>query len=375
MAQSAVQRGVAEPRAKINEQASKRVRLRRQVYLAQLLSFVLDAALLLLYSRGGTIPLSASGLYLAAGGGWTAITLVLSELQFNDRFEDHYLTVPQSLGSIGIQLVSIYLFPEVGFYFVCVIFVVLGFGALRMSARQTAVVWAYAAIGLASVVTLSGQAISLPMGSIAERNLTLLCLVTTLGRSAFTGLYGAHLREALYKRGNELKIAHAKIEELAQVDELTGVLNRRYIMRALNEEMTRSQRAGIPCSVAILDIDFFKRINDGYGHPTGDEVLRGFATVLGTNIRSFDKLGRYGGEEFLVVMPGSTRDQAALGMDRLRQIVSALSWDSIDDAFHVTFSAGVAQVRADDAPGDVLARADAALYKAKDAGRNRVMAG
>jgi diguanylate cyclase (GGDEF)-like protein len=375
MAPSAFHRATVEPRTEVKKGVEKRTRLRRPMYFAQMASFILDAAILFLYTLSGTISVLPSAWYVAAGVGWTAIALILSESHFNDRFQDHYLTVPQSLGSIGIQLAAIYFIPEVGFYFACLIFVVLGFGALRMSARQTGVVWAYAAIGLTAVFTLTDQPIGLPMASFAERQLALLCFVTALGRCAFTGLYGAALREALYKRGNELKVAHAKIEELAQIDELTGVLNRRYIMRALNDEMARAQRAGTPCTIAILDIDFFKRINDGYGHPTGDKVLRGFAITLAANMRSIDKLGRYGGEEFLVVMPLNSKDQTLSAMDRLRQIVSGLNWDPISDDLRVTFSAGIAQVRPNDAPEDILARADAALYRAKDAGRNKVMAG
>ncbi|MGX4770351.1 GGDEF domain-containing protein [Bradyrhizobium guangdongense] len=375
MAQSAVQRTTVEPRTEFKRGVDKRARLRRQMYVAQMASFILDAAILFLYALNGTISVSASAWYVAAGVGWTAIALILSELHFNDRFRDHYLTVPQSLGSIGIELLAIYFIPEVGFYFACIIFVVLGFGALRMSARQTGVVWAYAAIGLTTVFTLTNQRIAMPMDSYADRHLALLCFVTALGRCAFTGLYGASLREALYRRGNELKLAHAKIEELAQVDELTGVLNRRYVMRALNDEMARAQRAGTPCSLAIIDIDFFKRINDSYGHPTGDEVLRGFALMLVRNMRSIDRIGRYGGEEFLLVMPDAAKDQAVLVMDRLRQIISEQHWDSVSDDLRVTLSAGIAQVRLNDAPEDTLARADAALYKAKDAGRNRVAVG
>lgn len=375
MAQSAFQRANVQPRTEVNDVVKKRARLRRQMYVAQLVSFILDAAILYLYSLSDTIQVSASAWYLAAGGGWTLITLMLSELHINDRFQDHYLTVPQSLGSIGIELAAIYFIPAVGFYFACIIFVVLGFGALRMSARQTAIVWAYAAIGLTSVFTLTDQPIAMPMGSFAERHLTLLCFVTALGRCAFTGLYGASLREALYKRGNELKVAHAKIEELAQIDELTGVLNRRYVMRALNDEMARAQRAGTPCSVGLLDIDFFKCINDAHGHPAGDEVLRGFAVSLAANVRSIDRLGRFGGEEFLVIMPDSTKDQALVGMDRLRRIISDLDWGSISDEMQVTFSAGIAQVRPNDAPEDILARADVALYRAKSAGRNCVLTG
>jgi diguanylate cyclase (GGDEF)-like protein len=354
---------------------AKRVRLRRQMYLAQMISFIIDAVILLLFFLNGTIPISASTSYFAAGVGWTVATLVLSELHFNDRFQDHYLTVPQCIGSTSIQLAAIYLIPEVGFYFACIIFVILGFGALRMSARQTGVVWAYAAIGLTAVFTLTDKPIGLPMTDYVDRELALLCFVTALGRCAFTGLYGASMRAALYKRGNELKLAHAKIEELAQTDELTGVLNRRYIIRALNDEMARAQRSGQPCSVVIIDLDFFKRINDSFGHPTGDEVLRGFAIALAANIRDVDKLGRYGGEEFLLILPDSTKDHAFAAVNRMRQIVSETEWSSMADDLRVTYSAGVAQVRANDAPEDILARADAALYRAKGAGRNCVLTG
>jgi diguanylate cyclase len=207
-----------------------------------------------------------------------------------------------------------------------------------------------------------------------ERALVLACAVTALGRCASTGLYGSSMREALFKRGNELKKAHARIEELAQVDELTGLLNRRYIMRSLNEELARAQRVGIPCAVAIMDLDFFKRINDQFGHPVGDEVLRTFAITLSANVRAIDRLGRYGGEEFLLILPDTPCDQAVRTLDRLRSIVSEVDWTTLSGMMNVTMSAGVSEVRREDSAEDILARADAALYRAKDAGRNQVIA-
>ena len=172
--------------------------------------------------------------------------------------------------------------------------------------------------------------------------------------------------EGVYRRLAE------RVEELAQIDELTGVLNRRYIMRALNEEMARAQRNAEPCSVALIDLDFFKRVNDRFGHPAGDEVLRSFAIALGSHIRSIDRLGRYGGEEFLLVLPKATGRQAAAAVDRLRDVVGDLDWTAISDSLAVTFSAGVTELRANEALDEILARVDAALYRAKGAGRNRV---
>jgi diguanylate cyclase (GGDEF)-like protein len=312
--------------------------------------------------------------YLICGIAVTAIGLYLSEINFNDRFKDHYLTVPQTIVSMTIQLCAIYLAPEIGFYFIFILFVVLSFGALLMNARDTAIVWTFSTVGLTALLLMTDKAIAMPMTTWTEHALVLVCAVTALGRCASTGLYGSSMREALYKRGNELKAAHARIEELAQVDELTGLLNRRYIMKSLNEEMVRAQRTGSACSVAIIDLDFFKRINDQFGHPVGDEVLRTFAITLFANLRSIDKLGRYGGEEFLMILPDTAKDQAVRSLDRLRSIVAQVEWAAISTMMNLTMSAGISEVRQEDSAADILARADAALYHAKDAGRNRVIA-
>ena len=182
------------------------------------------------------------------------------------------------------------------------------------------------------------------------------------------------MRRSLRQRTIELKIAYQRIEELSQLDELTGLLNRRQIMKCLNEELTRAQRSNIPCSVAIIDLDYFKRINDQFGHPAGDEALRTFAISIFANIRTIDKLGRYGGEEFLLILPDTAKDQAVRTLDRLRSIVSEVDWSAISGSSNLTMSAGICAVRREDSAADLLARADAALYRAKDAGRNRVIA-
>jgi diguanylate cyclase len=356
------------------KELARRSARRRPTYIAQAVSYLLSTVILALYSYAGTITIAVSVAYLICGITTTATGLYLSEINFNDRFKDQYLTVPQTIVSMTIQLGAIYLAPEVGFYFIFILFIVLSFGALLMNARETAIVWTYSTIGLTALLLMTDKAIAMPMATWTERALVLACAVTALGRCASTGLYGSSMRETLYKRGNELKAAHARIEELAQVDELTGLLNRRYIMKTLNEEMARAQRFGAACSVAIIDLDFFKRINDQFGHPVGDEVLRTFAITLFANLRTVDKLGRYGGEEFLMILPDTGKDQAVRTLDRLRSIASEVDWAAISRVMNVTMSAGISEVRQEDSAADILARADAALYNAKDAGRNRVIA-
>jgi diguanylate cyclase (GGDEF)-like protein len=180
------------------------------------------------------------------------------------------------------------------------------------------------------------------------------------------------MRETLYKRGKELRAAYERIEELAQLDELTGALNRRFVMRELDDELLRTTRSSLPCSVALIDLDWFKKINDTFGHPAGDEALRTFAITIFANIRGIDKFGRYGGEEFLLIMPETEQADAIRTLDRLRELVAGLDWAAISPTMTVTMSAGLTSVRSNDTTDTILSRADRALYRAKQSGRNRV---
>lgn len=354
-------------------QPPRRVAQRRPAYIAQAVSYVIDAAILFAYASIGATTVTTGLVYLTLRLAVVGVAFFLSETRVTDRLRDHYLFVPLSLVSITIQIGAIYLVPQIGFYFIAIIFVVLGFGALRMSAKQTGIVWAYAAIGLAALFLMTDKPIGIPMGNETERALALACFVSTLARCAGAGLYGSSMRELLYRRGNDLAAANARIEELAQLDELTGAYNRRYIMKCLGEQIAKIQRGAHGC-VALIDLDHFKRINDRFGHPTGDEVLRRFAAAIFANIRMVDKLGRYGGEEFLLVLPDTNTDQALQIVERLRGTIADLDWSAIAPDLTLTLSAGLSEIASNDTPEDLLARADRALYRAKDAGRNRVLA-
>ncbi|MDU6670454.1 MAG: GGDEF domain-containing protein, partial [Bradyrhizobium sp.] len=214
--------------------------------------------------------------------------------------------------------------------------------------------------------------LGMPTGGALERLATLLVFVLTIAGCMFLGIFSSSLRESLYQRGLKLKEAYRRIEELAELDELTGALNRRSIMHVLEEELTRSRQTGKPCSVMLIDLDWFKRINDEHGHPTGDDVLRTFAITMFANIRSSDRFGRYGGEEFLLVLPGAPLDPACRLAERLRQIIADLDWSAFSAGLQVTFSAGVATSRGDETTESLLSRADRALYASKAQGRNRV---
>ncbi|MDX1647076.1 MAG: diguanylate cyclase, partial [Longimicrobiales bacterium] len=161
-----------------------------------------------------------------------------------------------------------------------------------------------------------------------------------------------------------------------QKDGLTGLLNHRNVKELLESEVDRAQRTGSPLSVAMLDIDRFKGVNDRYGHPVGDRVIKSLARILTQRLRRSDVIGRYGGEEFLLVMPDTPVVQAAAVVDGLRATFATLRHGSGSGSFECSFSAGVVEARDGEETGSqVVARADEALYRAKEGGRNRVVLG
>ena len=350
----------------------RQLKQRRYTLAIQVVSYALGAVLLLVYAHAGTISLIVPAAFFLSGTTLTGMFAVLSETHVSDRFDDHFLTVYQVVGHVIIQLGFLLAAPEIGYAFLNVLFLIFAVASLRMTSRQALIAWTITAIGVAPIFILTPIPIGMPVETVTERVAAALCFVMTIGQCAFVGLYGEMLRKKLYRSGVKLKDAYRRIEELAELDELTGSYNRRCIMRMLDEEIARSRRIAAPCSVALIDLDWFKRINDAYGHPTGDEVLRTFAITTFANIRTIDRFGRYGGEEFLLVLPDTSTDSAAQILERLRRIIADLDWSAFSAGMRVTISAGVTTLRPDETPDTFLARADSALYSAKAKGRNRI---
>jgi diguanylate cyclase (GGDEF)-like protein len=157
-------------------------------------------------------------------------------------------------------------------------------------------------------------------------------------------------------------------------DVLTGIWNRAAIFETLRRELARARREGTPVGAIIADVDHFKRINDEHGHLTGDAVLKAVAQRLITAVRPYDSVGRYGGEEFLMVLPGCDLDDAGNLAERLCSLFDVKDIETSEGTFHITLSCGVAAYRGLEEPDiDSLIRsADEALYRAKRLGRNRV---
>ncbi len=161
-----------------------------------------------------------------------------------------------------------------------------------------------------------------------------------------------------------------RLEHLANVDPLTGAGNRRAQDRKLDAVSALFHRANIPCSVLILDVDHFKKINDGHGHTIGDNILVEVADLISTNTRPSENLYRYGGEEFTIVAENTAMEGAHRLAEKLRELIDDHAFSS---GIHVTASFGVAEVQRGEGPRGWLGRADRALFQAKERGRNRVV--
>lgn len=173
----------------------------------------------------------------------------------------------------------------------------------------------------------------------------------------------------LQQTNQELQTTLVELSQLASTDKLTGAWNRRRLEEAVLNEMDRLKRYDHPLSLLILDIDFFKRVNDVYGHHVGDQVLVTLAKVAQSNLRTTDSLTRWGGEEFVVLCPNTTLSTVAMLAERLRENLAKTLFPEVGQ---VTISLGVAECMAGEAWEDWFKRADAALYRAKACGRNQV---
>jgi two-component system cell cycle response regulator len=168
--------------------------------------------------------------------------------------------------------------------------------------------------------------------------------------------------------------AHEQLRYQATHDALTGIFNRGEILEMLRRELERGARAMTTTGILMLDIDHFKAINDTYGHLTGDAVLREVADRISKAVRSYDSVGRYGGEEFVVVLPGCSREQVDHGAERVRSAVDSGPIQVRGEPVFVTVSIGAAvTTHGAISDNEILAAADAALYRAKAIGRNRTV--
>lgn len=183
------------------------------------------------------------------------------------------------------------------------------------------------------------------------------------------------LQDEVDQKNRELELANKRLRKLSITDGLTNLFNHRHIHELLHEEFERTRRSGEPMAVVMLDLDRFKQVNDTFGHPTGDVILYETARILRETAREIDMVGRYGGEEFIVLLPGADEEAATQFAERVRNAVATHRFRDEANEVRMTISGGVSSFpdRDIDHPDVLIKRADQALYSAKESGRDRIV--
>ena len=322
----------------------------------------------------------AFGWTSATTAAWFSAFMVAGNLGFllairsgwNLRFAEPALTLPQMLFALLSLGLAYAINPHVRGALLAVVALVLVFGAFTLPAAQCRRL-GWVAIAVVGAAMLWGQLARPEAFPIREELLHALIAAAVLPMMGLLAGELSKLRNAQKQQKRELRSALRRLQEVALQDTLTGLPNRRRVQQWFVQETARSRRTRAPLSVALIDLDHFKRVNDEFGHATGDEVLRRFAREAGALLRSSDLLARWGGEEFLVLMPDTSAEAAAALMARLRAHLDAGAvWRDLLPR-RIGFSAGVTEWVEDETLEAWVSRADAALYEAKGSGRDRVV--
>ena len=302
---------------------------------------------------------------LAAG---SAAIFGLFYSRVNLQADDKNLTAFMASSMILAMLWILYEAPITRVIFVPCALLVMMLSAFRL--RQSVLL-------MMAIGTLAGFAATIALQYLQSDTrvfplldaLQLLVLALTLPGFMVLGRRMRHLYRALYKAS--IKIEH--VQEDARRDALTGSYNRRYMMSALQQQKQLADDNDEYLCLAVIDLDHFKRINDEVGHLAGDEVLRTFARVAQQHLRKEDVFGRYGGEEFLLLMPSTMLLDALNTVERIRELSEAQLWVSAKLGQKATVSIGLTQYIPGESILDLFSRADAAMYLAKTGGRNQVV--
>jgi diguanylate cyclase len=357
--------GTPPPDPTLPDPALKQRKLRLRRFGMALSTYLLGFGILSACTLLGLLP----GAALAAIGGWFVFINIALAVAFfsgwNQRWADPSLTLLQTgLGVTSVALILVLgrdtAFTAAPFY--SVLFV---FAMLQLRPRQVAGLTGYLFVSYGIALALRQHR----FGDSLDLRVEAVTAVLVVGSSlwfAFAAGYISNLRA-------RLRDSRQQIQVLATRDGLTGLWNRRHIDVLLESAVQFASRHGTPLCVALVDVDHFQRVNDRHGHATGDRVLEAVANALVGSLRSEDHVGRYGGEEFVLLLSATSLNQAATLTERLRQHLNTRPILPAGEG-PVTASFGLAEWRSGETAGALVQRADRALYRAKAAGRNRVEA-
>lgn len=306
---------------------------------------------------------------LAVAGFVLFIIAVLME--WNLALEDPDMSLAQMLWTVTVVIVTSYFVEELRAVVIFSGLAMTVIGANRLSQKELVVFGVYSIVVYGFSVFLKSEAESLAW-------LTEIVILIAFGLVLLVGpiLYRFEMRmveNVLVNKNAELTTALGQIKELAVKDELTGAFNRRYLSDFMAQQKAMADRREYVFSLCYVDLDFFKRVNDRFGHGTGDAVLQQFADIARQVLREIDCVARVGGEEFVLVLGGTPERDARAAAERICIKLSSLQISKIEPNYRITASFGITAYRRNEEVQDTMGRADRALYDAKTNGRNRII--
>jgi len=356
-----------------NDEQRQALRLRRA--LIGMIGSLAFVVLAWAARESGLVDVQATGFWLLYGPwllGYAALVALIYTGR-NQRFKDPSCTEAQILWAALGALILYPLAPQLAGLCHLALLVVGLFGAFRLSNARYVVMNLLIAVAATAAFAFNrfawpglGDTVA---ASIAYTAFLLAMAVVTVGGLELNGY-----RRVLVQRNDQLTLAFDRLREMAIRDELTGIHNRRFLMDVLQQQKAQHERRLEQVfSVCFVDLDHFKRVNDVFGHGKGDLVLKRFAEIAQKAVREEDYVGRFGGEEFVLVLVGTPKDNAVLVAERIRKQMTGLSISDELPDFRISASFGISEHQRGEAVETTLARADAALYEAKRAGRNCVV--
>lgn len=300
-----------------------------------------------------------------------AVFLGLIRSGWSQRLDDPMLTLPHAMVSLLLIVLAYVMLGDHRADVIILLGQVIAVSMFRLRPKESFFLglWGVAWLALAQFGLVwsdePGFGLERAVAHFIVSSVALLAL-------GLVAMWISAIRVRILRQSEELRATLVQAQAMATTDGLTGLLNRRAMTEHLEAELQQVARAGRSVCVAMIDLDHFKRVNDVFGHRMGDEVLCGFSAVAVGDLRQVDRLARWGGEEFLLMMPHVDQAQAWVAMERLRNRMAAHPIGE-RGSLTVTISAGIAQWRAGESLESWLDRADQALYAAKGAGRNRCL--
>lgn len=327
----------------------------------------------------GLFRLEAEGFFLYFGVAWIGHILFMATIVsgFNLKLKDPSMMFFHMLWSLVIFLGSVYLLDRMRISVMMMYLTIMLIGSFNVGLKGFITISALSIFGYGGVLYWISQERPETFFIATEFLQELIQWITASVLVVAYAVFGADisgLRRALGERNDELQMALERISEIAIKDELTGLYNRRHMKEILEKQKALSDRGDYEFVVCYLDLDHFKKINDTFGHHIGDEVLKIYSTICEKQVRSIDYCGRFGGEEFVIVLAKTNLEGAKLVAERIRSEIEAYNYGAVCEGLSVTVSVGLTPYHHIEPVMKTVARADAALYRAKESGRNRVVA-